>query len=226
MDSGFGCIDNSNQDRDHLVFRYNEHGNIATLDPAFARNPQVIWPDNQLYNGLVQLDDALNIEPDIAKSWEINDTTFTYTFYLRNDVFFHKNQVFVEKHGMDSTRIVTASDFVYSFDRLKDPKIASPGSWVLQNVASYSAENDTTLVIQLKKPFPPFLGLLSMRYCSVVPKEAVEYYGNNFRSNPVGTGPFQFKLWEENVKLVFRKNPLYFERDKNGGCAIRIIQRR
>lgn len=210
------CKDNTNQNRDHLVFRYNEHGNIATLDPAFARNPQVIWPDNQLYNGLVQLDDELNIEPDIAKSWEINDTTFTYTFYLRDDVYFHKNKVFTKKHGKDSTRIVTASDFVYSFDRLTDPKVASPGSWVLQNVASYSAENDTTLVIQLKKPFPPFLGLLSMRYCSVVPQEAVEFYGNNFRSNPVGTGPFQFKIWEENVKLVFRKNPLYFERDKNG----------
>lgn len=55
-----------------------------------------------------------------------------------------------------------------------------------------------------------------MRYCSVVPREAVEYYGNEFRRNPVGTGPFQFKMWEENVKLVFTKNPLYFERDENG----------
>jgi peptide/nickel transport system substrate-binding protein len=66
------------------------------------------------------------------------------------------------------------------------------------------------------KKFPAFLGLLSMRYCSVVPKEAVVYYGTEFRSNPVGTGPFQFKLWEENVKLVLRKNPLYFEKDELG----------
>lgn len=206
------CTNNNDGSNDHLVFRYNEHSNIASLDPAFARNPQTIWPTNQLYNGLVQLDDSLNVQPDIAKSWVINDTTQTYTFTLRDDVFFHRNGVF----GNDSTRAVTATDFTYSFKRLIDPKVASPGSWVLQNVERFYAENDTTFVVQLKQPFPAFLGLLSMRYCSVVPKEAVDFYGSKFRRNPVGTGPFQFKLWEENVKLVFRKNPHYFEVDAQG----------
>lgn len=207
-----GCQDAIKSNRDHQVFRYNEHSNIASLDPAFARNPQTIWPTNQLFNGLVQLDDSLNIMPDIAKSWVINDSTQTYTFTLRDDVYFHKNNVF----GNAKTRPVVAEDFTYSFNRLLDKKVASPGSWVLQNVASYKAENDSTFVIQLKKPFPAFLGLLSMRYCSVVPKEAVEHYGNTFRRNPVGTGPFQYKMWEENIKLVFRKNPLYFEKDEKG----------
>ena len=206
------CNTNNDSSRDHEVFRYNEHSNIASLDPAFSRAPQTIWATNQLFNGLVQLDDSLNIMPDIAKSWVINDSTQTYTFILRDDVNFHKNEVF----GNAKTRTVVAEDFTYSFDRLLDEKVASPGSWVLQNVASYKAENDSTFTIQLKKPFPAFLGLLSMRYCSVVPKEAVEHYGNTFRSNPVGTGPFQFKLWEENIKLVFRKNPNYFEKDEAG----------
>lgn len=210
----FSCGNTSENENDHLVFRYNEHGNIPTLDPAFARNPQAIWPDNQLYNGLIQLDDSLNIKPDIAHTWIVNDSTFTYTFFLRDDVYFHKNKVFA--NHIDSTRRVVASDFVYSFNRLTDEKVASPGSWVMTYVESYKAENDTTFVIQLKQPFPAFLGLLSMRYCSVVPKEAVEFYGNDFRRNPVGTGPFQFKMWEENVKLVFRKNPIYFEKNENG----------
>lgn len=206
------CADDVNKDRNHLVFRYNEHSNISSLDPAFARDQRNIWPTNQLFNGLVQLNDSLEIEPDIATSWELVDSTCTYYFTLRKDVFFHKNKVF----GKDSTRKVIAQDFEYSFNRLIDPNVASPGSWVMSNVALVKAENDSVLKILMKTPFPPFLGMLGMRYFSVVPKEAVDFYGNEFRRNPVGTGPFQFKLWEENVKLVFRKNNQYFETDSQG----------
>ncbi len=205
------CSKNTSS-QSHLIFRYNEHSNIPTLDPAFARNPQIIWPTNQLFNGLVQLDDSLNVQPDIAKRWTFVDSTCTFYFTLRDDVYFHKNEVF----GDEGTRRVTAYDFEYSFSRLTDPKVASPGSWVMNNVESYNAENDSVFRIVLKRPFPPFLGMLGMRYLSVVPKEAVDFYGSEFRRNPVGTGPFQFKLWEENVKLVLRKNPLYFETDENG----------
>lgn len=209
----FGCKSNANDNKDHLVFRYNEQYQISTLDPAFARNPSIIWPVNQLFNGLVQLDDNLDVVPDIATSWTVSEDGLRYQFKLREDVFFHKHQQFLNP---DSTRVVTASDFVYSFDRLRDPKIASPGSWVLGNVKEYQAINDTTFVITLHQPFPAFLGLLSMRYCAVVPREIVSYYGNDFRSHPIGTGPFQFKRWEEGVKLVFRKNPNYHERDSTG----------
>ena len=209
------CNSEMNSDKDHLVFRYNEHSNIATLDPAFASNPQLIWPTNQLFNSLVQLDDELNIQPDIAKNWTFNDSTLTYKFNLRNDVYFHKSEVFTSAHK-DSTRLVTAHDFEYSFNRLLDEKVAARGSWVLNNVNRFYAENDSTFSVQLNQPFPAFLGLLSMRFCSVVPKEAIDYYGNDFRSNPVGTGPFKFKLWEENIKLVLRRNPDYFEKDELG----------
>ena len=53
-----------------------------------------------------------------------------------------------------------------------------------------------------------------MTYASVVPQEAVEYYGIEFGRHPVGTGPFKFQYWKEGVKLVFRKNPIYFEFEK------------
>ena len=206
------CDQNSLKDKDLLVFRYNEYKNITSLDPAFTRILPNIWATNQIFNGLVQLDDSLNVKPDIAKSWNISEEGLVYKFKLRQDVFFHESIVFKSK----KRRKVIASDFVYSLNRLKDPKTASPGGWVLQNVKSLESVNDSLLKFTLKKPFPAFLGLLSMRYCSVVPHEAIEEYGEDFRSKPVGTGPFTFKRWEENVKLVFRKNPNYHETDIEG----------
>lgn len=205
------CTQKKITKEEHLVFKYNEHSNVASLDPAFARTQSTIWAVHQLYNGLVQLDDKLHIQPDIAKHWSISSDALTYTFTIRNDVYFHKHPLF----GEDSTRTVKATDIAYSFSRLLDPKVAAPGKWVLNNVEQFHAINDSIFSITLKEPFPAFLGLLTTKYCSVVPKE-IEHFGNDFRKNPIGTGPFQFKRWEENVKLVFRKNTLYYEKDAHG----------
>ena len=203
------CTKGQKNNNNGKVFRYNEHSNISSLDPAFAKQLSDIWAVNQLYNGLVQLDDSLQVKPDIAKKWAIFNDGKSYMFTLRNDVYFHKHKLF----GTDSTRLVNAYDFEYSFDRLLNKNVASPGGWVLQNVTDFKAITDSTFVIHLKKSFPPFLGLLTMKYCSVVPKEAVDFFGNAFRSNPIGTGPFKFKLWVENTKLVLRRNDYYHEKD-------------
>jgi len=200
-----------------MIFRYNEAGGLVNLDPAFSKDLPHIWVCNQLYNGLVQLDDSLYVRSAIAHRWNISPDGKTYTFFLRKDVFFHNDPVF---HG--KKRRVTAADFVYSFQRLANPKTASPGSWVFDNVAdtkrgkAFWAINDTTLQIRLKRPFPPFLGILAMQYCDVVPHEAIAFYGDAFRKHPVGTGPFFLKNWVEGVKMVLQKNPDYFERDKTG----------
>lgn len=206
------CNSNNKEAQDHLVFRYNEHKNIGSLDPAFSKDLADIWATHQLFNGLVQMDNELNVKPCIAKSWKVSDSAKVYTFTLRDDVLFHKHELF----GENGTRKVTANDFEYSFNRLKDPSIASPGSWVLKKVEVFSAVNDSIFQIQLKQPFPAFLGLLTMKYCSVVPREIVDHYGTDFRAHPIGTGPFKFKRWEENIKLVFRKNKNYFEKDEKG----------
>jgi len=208
----FSCNQNEKEQKEHQVFRYNQHANINTLDPAFSRTLQDTWVCNELFNGLVQLDSDLNIMPSIAKNWTVSGDGKSYTFSLRDDVYFHKHELF----GRDSTRTVIASDFEYSLNRLRDPKVAAPGSWVLNKVDDFKAINDTLFNITLKQPFPAFIGLLSMKYCSVVPKEIVEHYGSDFRSNPIGTGPFKFKRWEENIKLIFRKNANYFEKDSTG----------
>ena len=207
------CTGNLHKHPDKSVFRYNEAAGIVSLDPAFARDQAHLWVCNQLYNGLVQLDDQLNVLPSIAKEWDISADGLVYTFHLRDDVFFHESDSFRNK-----TRKVTADDFVYSFNRLVDPATASPGAWVFSNISrerddySFIAENDSTLVIKLNKTFPPFLGILTMQYCSVIPHEAIAKFGTDFRKNPVGTGPFFLKKWEENIKMVLQKNKHYFEK--------------
>ena len=210
------CRQGNFEDTGMTVFRYNESAGLTSLDPAFARDQANIWATNQILNGIVQLDEDMKVKPCIAKSWEISGDGLTYTFQLRTDVQFHADPAF----GKNKTRKVRASDFVYSFNRLTDEKLASPGAWVLEKVSkgenAFSAPNDSTFIIRLSAPFPPFAGLLSMQYCSVVPHEAIEKYGSDFRQHPVGTGPFRFGMWKEGVKLVLLKNDHYFESGKDG----------
>lgn len=195
------------------VFRYNEESGISTLDPAFASDQAKMWACNQLFNGLVQLDEHLQVQPCIARNWEVSPDRITYTFHLRTDVEFHKHPLL--KPG----RKVIASDFAYSFQRIIDEKLAAPGAWVFGKLAkenAITAMNDSTLKINLSSPYPPFLSLLSTPYCSVVPYEVVTYYGKDFRQHPVGTGPFTFHEWHERSALIFHKNENYFELDEKG----------
>jgi ABC-type transport system substrate-binding protein len=76
--------------------------------------------------------------------------------------------------------------------------------------------DDSTFQLKLVRPYNPILGIISMQYCSIVAKEAVEKYGIDFRRHPVGTGPFQFTDWEEGQALILKRNEHYFEKDNNG----------
>ncbi len=198
------------------IFNINLNEGLSSLDPAFARNQNTLWMVNQVYNGLVQINDSLKTSPCIAKSWDISPDGTTYTFHLRGDVYFHDDPLF--KNGIG--RKAVASDFVYSFSRLIDPKTASSGSWIFSDKVSgknaFTALNDSTLQIKLRQPFPPFLSMLTAQYCSVVPHEVVDYCGKDFRQHPIGTGPFKFKYWKEGEVMVLLKNEKYWERDKDG----------
>lgn len=175
-----------------------------------------MWPAHQLFNTLVEIDEQLNIIPSLAKSWDISEDKTTYTFHLRNDVFFHDDAAFPESEG----RKVTAEDIVYSYKRIIDKQVASPGSWIfnrkVDSIQPFKVIDDSTFLLKLLRPYHPILGILSMQYCSIVPKEAVEKYGADFRRHPVGTGPFSFVTWEEGQSLVLKKNQNYFEKDSAG----------
>ena len=201
---------------DQKIFHYNEHSGIASLDPAFAKAQATMWPAHQLFNTLVEVNDSLEIVPSLAKRWEVSADRLTYIFHLRDDVFFHNDGVFENKKG----RKLTAKDIEYSLARIIDKKTASPGAWIFNRkvdpLQPFKAIDDTTFQLKLLRPYNPVLGILSMQYCSIVAREAVEKYGNDFRRHPVGTGPFRFVAWEEGQALVLAKHENYFEKDSAG----------
>jgi ABC-type transport system substrate-binding protein len=201
-------------------FFYNEDQNITSLDPAFARVQSEIWVVSQIFEGLVEYDDSLKIKPSLSTSWTISDSGKTYTFLLRQNVFFQSVGLLKDKK-----RKFRAEDVVFSFKRVADPKTASPGAWIFNNKMDLryfenpdsfefpvKALNDSVVQIHLTQAFKPFLGILAMNYCYIVPKECVDA---DFRSHPVGTGPFMLKKWEEDVAVLLHKNPNYY-RFKDG----------
>ena len=206
----------SHQHPDIKIFHYNEQTGIASLDPAFAKNQSIMWAIHQLYNTLVEVDADNQLKPSLANSWEIASDNLTFTFHLRTDVYFHDDAVFADGKG----RRLTAKDVEYSFKRIIDKNVASPGAWIFNNKVDstngFKALNDSIFQLKLVRPFQPILGILSMQYCSIVAKEAVDKYGNNFRRHPVGSGPFEMVAWEEGQALVLKKNAHYFEKDSSG----------
>ena len=212
--SNEGCRSANSEKR--KIFHYNEHSGITSLDPAFAKSQALMWPAHQLFNTLVEVDDSLRIVPSLAKRWNITPDRLTYTFFLRNDVFFHDDDAFKNKQG----RKLTASDIEFSLSRILDKKIASPGAWIfngkVDTIKPFKAIDDTTFQLKLLRPYIPILGILSMQYCSIIAREAVEKYGTDFRRHPVGTGPFRFVAWEEGQALVLAKHKNYFEKDREG----------
>ena len=200
---------------DKKIFHYNESSGLASLDPAFAKNKQVMWATHQLYNTLIEIDSNMQMKPSLAKRWEISADNLSFTFYLRDDVFFKDDDCF-----KNIPRKLVAQDIVYSFNRIIDKRTASPGAWIfnnrVDNITPFIAINDSTFQLKLQRPFQSILGILSMQYCSIVAREAVEMYGTDFRRHPVGTGPFCFVAWEEGQALILKKNENYFEKDMEG----------
>lgn len=169
--------------------------------------------------------------PKLAASMpEVAKDKVTYTIRLKKGVRFQDDAAFPGGKG----REVTAKDFVYSWKRLANPKNTATGWWVLDGKvaglnewreaagksgkADYDAEipglkaaDDFTLVVKLKRPSAVFLHSLATLPTSVVPREAVEKYGDDFGQHPVGTGPYVLKENTPGSKLVWDRNPGYRE---------------
>ena len=138
---------------------------------------------SQMYNTLVDVDENLNVIPELALSWEQPDEQ-TYVFKLREDVKFHNG------------RQLTAEDVKYSFERILNPDVGALGSSASYagDIESVTVNDPFTVTIKLKKVNAPFLANLSSNYCAIVAKEVVEESGDLLRADG-GTGPYTLGEW-------------------------------
>lgn len=194
------------------VYRRPLDNDPTTLDPSRIAEIYGRTVAQQIFDGLVQFDATLNLEPAIAQSWKATRDGLVWTFYLRKGVKFH--------HG----REVTADDFIYSFTRILDPRVKSGGAAIFENVKGAQAYRDGkagkvdgfqaldryTLQITLLESFAPFVAALAVGYAKVVPREVVEKLGDEFGLRPVGTGPFKLERWTRGREIVLQANPDYF----------------
>lgn len=214
------CSSRRENQSEKTIFRYNQSGGLTSLDPAFASSQANIWLVTQLFEGLVELDNELKVKPALAESWCVDSTGTVYLFDIRKGVSFHDHPIFKQ----EEPRYLNAYDFEYSFRRIIDTTdIYNKGIWIFKDKVlrkedgslsdtCFKALNDSVFQICLNKPVSNFLEILAMPYAYVVPQEVAEYYKKDFRSHPVGTGPFKFFLWEEGNSLVLHKNENYWRK--------------
>ncbi len=149
----------------------------------------------QIYDGLVEVNADLGIEPALAESWTVSDDGLTYVIKLREGVQFHND------------RTMTADDVVYSYERIVDPETASPQASRFAQVASAVATGEHEVTFTLSQPFAPFLSNLTNLY--VVPREVVERLGD-LQQEAVGTGPFVLDEIVPDTYVRLRYNPNYY----------------
>lgn len=183
-----------------------------TLDPAISADMSSHLYVMQIFSGLDCLDQELNIEPDIAESWEESPDGKTYTFHLRQGVKFH------------SGREVKAADFKYSWERACDPDTGSGTAATYLGdivgaqdmlagkageISGVKVIDDYTLQVTIDAPKAYFLDKLAYPTAFVVDRANVES-GEDWWREPNGTGPFKLKEWKEGQWLILERSQIYY----------------
>ncbi len=193
--------------------------NPETMDPALNSASDGGCMLIHAYECLLTIDKDGNLAPGQAEKWESSDDAKTWTFHLRDGL----------KWSDDSP--LTAKDFVYSWQRVCDPKVAAPyAETVLGMVEGYDkaiagdtsklnvvAKDDKTLVVKLAKPCTFFGKLAAFSTLSPVQKKTVEKNGDKWATSAktyVSNGPFRMAEWEPGSHITFEKNPNYWDKDK------------
>lgn len=191
---------------------------VAAVDPQVALDPQqytysiVMKLTDNITESLLTTTEDGSLAPTLLASMpEISEDQMTYSFELLPDVKFHNGET------------LKASDVKYSFERLiKKMKMAN----LLENVEGYEAlsdgsaeelsgvtvSDDTHFTIKLKKPYAPFLSVLSTAYCAIYPEKACEEAGDNWGMQTlIGTGPFKLDSYQTSVGAALSRFEDYHE---------------
>jgi len=207
---------------------------IKGLDPIYTDDLYSHRQVNFVYEGLLQyhyLKRPYQLIGNLAESMpEVSKDGKTLTFKIKKGVRFQDDPCFKATQGKG--RELTAEDFIYSWKRVADPKNASPGWWIFDGriegfnewraeatksgaadyakaISGLQAPDPYTLVIKLNKSSAIFLYGLAMGYSYVIPREAVEHYGKDFISKPVGTGPYKLDEFNGASRIIWSKSPTY-----------------
>ena len=180
---------------------------LQTLDPAQAVTISDFRILCNMYEGLLHYKDGtLDVEPGLATSWTISDDGKTYTFKLRQGVKFHDGSEF------------DADAVKFNLDRVTDKNHPYyntgpfPFVFELGPIASTEVIDKYTVAVHLSSPYSPMLAMLASSIGGLVgiSPAAVKQYGKEFSRHGGGTGPFKFKLWESNQRIVLEANPDYW----------------
>ncbi|WP_240349971.1 oligopeptide ABC transporter substrate-binding protein OppA [Pectobacterium brasiliense] len=198
----------------------NNGAEVSSLDPHKIEGVPESNVARDLYEGLVISDPDGHPIPGVAERWESSDFK-VWTFHLRKDAKWSNGEP------------VTAQDFVYSWQRLADPKTVSPYASYLQyghllniddiiaskkspDTLGVKALDDHTLEVTLSEPIPYFYKLLNHSSMSPVNKTTVEKFGDKWTQpeNWVGNGAYRLKSWVVNERLVLERNTQYWDNAK------------
>lgn len=192
------------------VFRIRGEDPVSGLDPHLVVNHHRIATNLSFtHSRLVRIKsgasvkpNTMPIEPDLAESWtQPNDTTFI--FKLRKGVRWHSKPPV-------NGRELTAEDIKYTYERFLTLK-GNPSRQMLELVEEIEAVDRYTVKFTLSEPFAWFLDYLAATVMWIVPREAVEKFGDLKKAEAcIGTGPWMLERYDTNVRLTFARNPDYF----------------
>jgi peptide/nickel transport system substrate-binding protein len=178
----------------------------AKLDPAFASSDSEIAILNAVYDYLVDVDPQNKLQPRLATKWETSADGLTYTFTLAENVSFH-----------DGTPL-SANDVVWTFNRLRDPKLELPTASLYGNIEEITAPSEGQVTFKLKTPNPFFLFDLSDNHALIVKAEA-----SDLDTKFNGTGPFRVVSYSPENRMELAANPDYFIEGKPGVATLEFI---